>query len=80
MVRILAEKKWPWRLHATYDETIGRALDVFEKVHRDIPIDGLHWFFDHAETISDRNIARVAALGDEGADPADLARRYRHSR
>jgi predicted amidohydrolase YtcJ len=24
---------------------------------------GLHWFFDHAETISDRNIDRIAALG-----------------
>ena len=31
------ENRWPWRLHATYDETISRALDVFEKVHRDIP-------------------------------------------
>jgi hypothetical protein len=32
-------------------------------VNREIPFDGLHWFFDHAETISDKNIARVAALG-----------------
>lgn len=63
VVRLLAEKRWPWRMHATYDETITRALDVFEKVNRDIPFDGLHWFFDHAETISERNIARVAALG-----------------
>ncbi|WP_291298596.1 amidohydrolase [Elioraea sp.] len=63
VVRILAEKSWPWRLHATYDETISRALDVFETVHRDIPIDGLGWFFDHAETISPRNIDRVAKLG-----------------
>lgn len=63
VVRLLAENNWPFRLHATYDETIGRALDVFEKVHRDVPLDKLHWFFDHAETISDRNIARVAALG-----------------
>ena len=63
VVRLLAERQWPWRLHATYDETIGRALDVFEKVHRDIPIDGLNWFFDHAETISDRNIDRIAAMG-----------------
>jgi predicted amidohydrolase YtcJ len=36
---------------------------VYEKVHQDIPFDGLHWFFDHAETISDANIARIAALG-----------------
>jgi len=63
VVRLLAERRWPWRMHATYDQTISRALDVFEKVNRDVPIEGLHWFFDHAETISDRNIDRVAALG-----------------
>ncbi|GAB4167682.1 MAG: amidohydrolase [Thalassobaculales bacterium] len=63
VIRLLAEHRWPWRLHATYDETIGRALDVFERVNRDIPLTGIHWFFDHAETIGDRNIDRVAALG-----------------
>ncbi|WP_439617254.1 amidohydrolase [Shinella sp.] len=63
VVRILAENRWPWRLHATYDETISRALDVFEKVDRDIPLQGLNWFFDHAETISERSIDRVATLG-----------------
>lgn len=63
VVRILAQNKWPWRLHATYDETIGRALDVFERVDREIPLDGLHWFFDHAETITPRNIDRIAKLG-----------------
>ena len=63
VVRILAQNKWPWRLHATYDETISRALDVFEQVNREIPITGLNWFFDHAETISDKSIDRIAALG-----------------
>ena len=63
VVRILAQNRWPWRLHATYDETISRALDVFERVDRDIPLDGLNWFFDHAETISERSIDRIAALG-----------------
>lgn len=63
VVRLLVENRWPWRLHATYDQTISRALDVFEKVNRDTPFEGLHWFFDHAETISARNIDRVAALG-----------------
>lgn len=63
VVRILVQNKWPWRLHATYDETISRALDVFEKVNRDTPLEGLHWFFDHAETISDASIDRIAALG-----------------
>jgi len=63
VVRILAQNRWPWRMHATYDETISRALDVFEKVNRDTPLAGLNWFFDHAETISERSIERVAALG-----------------
>ena len=63
VVRLVAANRWPWRLHATYDETISRALDVFERVNQDIPIDGLNWFFDHAETISDESIERIAALG-----------------
>jgi predicted amidohydrolase YtcJ len=63
VIRILAQNRWPWRLHATYDETISRALDVFESVNDDIPVTGLNWFFDHAETISDESIDRIAALG-----------------
>ncbi|WP_211366024.1 amidohydrolase [Verticiella sediminum] len=63
VVRVLVQNKWPWRLHATYDETISRALDVFEKVNRDAPLTGINWFFDHAETISDKSIDRIAALG-----------------
>jgi predicted amidohydrolase YtcJ len=63
VVRLLAENRWPFRLHATYDESITRFLNVFEAVNREVPFDGLRWFFDHAETISDRNIERVKALG-----------------
>ncbi len=63
VVRVLVGNRWPFRLHATYDESIGRALDVFEKVNADIPFNGLHWFFDHAETVSDRNLDRIARLG-----------------
>jgi len=63
VVRVLAQNRWPWRMHATYDETISRALDVFERVNQDISLAGLNWFFDHAETISDQSIDRIAALG-----------------
>ena len=60
---LLAAERWPFRIHATYDESIDRFLGVFERVDAEIPLDGLHWFIDHAETISDRNIERIRALG-----------------
>jgi len=63
VVRHLVEQRWPFRLHATYDESISRMLDVFEKVNRDIPFNGLPWFFDHCETITPKKIERVRALG-----------------
>jgi hypothetical protein len=63
VVRVLAENRWPFRIHATYDESISRMLTVFESVNREIPFEGLHWFIDHAETIGARNIDRIRALG-----------------
>ncbi|MFH8893832.1 amidohydrolase [Streptomyces sp. NPDC017949] len=63
-VRLLTENGWGFRLHATYDETIGRDLAVFEKLAADglFPA-GNNWLFDHAETVSARNLERIAALG-----------------
>lgn len=63
IIRTLAENQWAWRIHATYDESITRFLNIFERVHRDTPIDKLHWFIDHAETITQRNLDRIQALG-----------------
>ena len=63
VVRLLAENRWPFRIHATYNETISRFLNIFEEVNRDVPFSRLRWFLDHAETISQANLERVAALG-----------------
>ncbi|MEI3790750.1 MULTISPECIES: amidohydrolase [unclassified Chryseobacterium] len=63
VVRLLVENRWPFRLHATYNESITRFLNVFEKVNQDMPFNGLPWIFDHAETIDERNIERVKMLG-----------------
>lgn len=62
VVRFLVEERWPFRLHATYDETITRALDVFEKVNKDTAFGDLRWTFDHAETVSERSLDRIMAL------------------
>ena len=64
VVALLAQNRWPFRLHATYDEIITRALErVRAGAIGTRRSTDLHWFFDHAETISDRNIERVKALG-----------------
>ncbi len=63
VVKLLAENNWAFRIHATYDESITRILNVYEKVHAEIPIDKLGWFIDHAETISEKNIERIKKLG-----------------
>lgn len=62
VIRFLVENRWPFRLHATYNETINRALNVFEEINRDIPFNDLCWFFDHAETVTDANLERIKAL------------------
>jgi len=63
VLRLLIKNRWPFRIHATYDESIDRDLAVIEKVNKDLPLNGLRWFFDHAETISDKQLKRVKALG-----------------
>ncbi len=63
IVRLLVGHRWPFRIHATYDETISRFLTVFERVDRDTPFDGLRFIIDHAETISEANIERIRTLG-----------------
>ena len=63
VVSLLAANRWPFRIHATYDESISRMLNVFEAVNRETPFNGTKWFFDHCETISESSLERVRALG-----------------
>jgi len=62
VVALLVRNRWPFRLHATYDESITRFLNVLEEVNRQVPFNGLRWCLDHAETISEQNLMRVKAL------------------
>ena len=63
VTRLLVENRWPFRIHATYDESISQFMDVFEKVNKDTPFDGLRFIIDHAETIRPASIDRIKALG-----------------
>ena len=68
-VRTLVQRRWPIRIHATYDETIDRILSVVETVDREEKaagrpgLAGLRWALDHVETIRPERIARIKALG-----------------
>ncbi|WP_207309594.1 amidohydrolase [Streptomyces kasugaensis] len=63
-VRLLLDNGWGFRLHATYGETIDANLDVFDKIAADGGFPrGVPWFFDHAETVSEAALDRIAAMG-----------------
>lgn len=59
----LVGKGWPIRMHASYDSTATRILDVLEKVNREVPMKNVRWALDHCETLSPRSMERVAAMG-----------------
>lgn len=63
VTRHLVQQRWPFRLHATYGESISRFLDVFERVNKEVPFKDLRWILDHAETIREKDLERVVALG-----------------
>lgn len=63
VIRLLVRNHWPFRIHATYGESIDRMLAIFERINKDTPFNGLRWFFDHAETITDAELQRVKKLG-----------------
>lgn len=62
-VRKLVERRIPFRMHISYNENISPFLDALEKVNETVPLDGLRWGLEHAETITPENIARVNKLG-----------------
>jgi predicted amidohydrolase YtcJ len=63
VISLLVKNRWPFRLHATYGESIDRDLDVIEKVNAKTPLNGLRFIIDHGETITDAQLARIKKLG-----------------
>ena len=63
VIQLLVKKRWPFRIHATYNESITRDLNVIEAVNKETPLNGLIWIIDHAETISKENLQRIKLLG-----------------
>jgi predicted amidohydrolase YtcJ len=53
----LVKRRIPFRMHVSYNENITPFLDAMEEMNRTVPLDGLKWSIEHAETITPENIA-----------------------
>jgi len=62
----LVSNQWPFRIHATYGESITQILDLFEDMNRETPFGDLRWAIDHAETLYPEDIERIKRLGNAG--------------
>lgn len=66
-VKLLLSSNVPFRLHATYGESIERFMNVIERVNteldRPLAPGKTRFIIDHAETIRPREIDRIKALG-----------------
>ncbi|MGA8427177.1 MAG: amidohydrolase [Candidatus Dormiibacterota bacterium] len=63
VLKLLLENEWGFRIHATYDESIRRDLDVFEELVGPTGAWPARWFFDHAETVTPATLDRIAGVG-----------------
>lgn len=63
VVRLHLLQGWPFRIHATYNESIERMLNLFEQINQTQALSKVRWIIDHAETVSDNNLARIKNLG-----------------
>ncbi len=75
IVRLHVDKGWPFRIHATYGETIDNMLDVLEEINQETngKLAAERWLFDHAETVAEKELERIKALNGGIAIQARMA-------
>ena len=75
IIRLHVDNGWPFRIHATYGETIANMLDVIEEVNLETngKLASKRWLFDHAETVNEEDLKRIKALNGGIAIQARLA-------
>lgn len=75
VIRLHVDNGWPFRIHATYGETISQILDVIEEVNEETAgkLASRRWLFDHAETVQEKDLERIKALNGGIAIQARMA-------
>ncbi|WP_299246343.1 amidohydrolase [uncultured Aquimarina sp.] len=75
IIQLHVDKGWPFRIHATYGESIANILDVIEEVNQETKgkLAQERWLFDHAETVKQTELKRIKALNGGIAIQARMA-------
>ncbi len=75
VIRLHVDEGWPFRIHATYGESIANILGVIEEVNRETngKLAQQRWLFDHAETVRIEDLERIKALNGGIAIQARMA-------
>ena len=75
IIRLHVDKGWPFRIHATYGESIANILDVIEEVNTETngKLAKQRWLFDHAETVQEKELQRIKDLNGGIAIQARMA-------
>lgn len=63
ILKLIFKHQWIFRIHATYDESVGRILNVVEEIKKEGGPFPDRFIIDHAETVSLKNLKRIQALG-----------------
>lgn len=75
VLELHAQNGWPFRIHATYGESIAHILDVIEEVDQEThgKLTAHRWLIDHAETVQEPELRRIKALNGGIAIQARMA-------
>src|SRR5690606_33364194 len=75
VLKLHVDNGWPFRIHATYGETIANMLDVLEELNKETQgkLASVRWLFDHAETVKEADLKRIKALNGGIAIQARMA-------
>lgn len=75
VIRLHVDNDWPFRIHATYGESIANILDVIEEVNEETngKVATMRWLFDHAETVQEKDLKRIKDLNGGIAIQARMA-------
>jgi predicted amidohydrolase YtcJ len=58
-----AERRMQLQIHWEFDASVGEALNLFERLNREVPITQLRWFIAHLNNASETNLKRMKELG-----------------